>query len=455
MSKFEDLWCYEAVRLREQTPPALDDQDANERALQTRGSVAQRLMVRARILSVGSGLRDACHDAKTLMRLISLLACVIGLVAGISAALASLGDTAQPVNVIWALISLLLLPTVMLIVWLVSFWLSSDTGGWLGRWWQVAMSRLLRSGSRALVWQAWLAVAERSRTERWWLGLMTHAIWLSVLSGMVLGLITAFSLRHYTFVWQTTWLSEGVFVQLAQTVGSLPDALGLTMPTVEIIKASGNVAMDEPSARLAWANWLVGAMMVFGLLPRLLALVASALVLHFKHRAAQIKPDDAYAMAIQHKFDRLSAKSEVDGPAGANDAWPQISGIPLDVAQSDAAVVAIETRLDEDMQRQLGPDASVLPAVDDRRSRREAERQLSELLPRRLLIVVDARQTPDRGLIRTVLMLGKQAVQTKVLLLHVDSSRARQSSWRERLETIGLRVSDPDDLLVWLKHQGT
>jgi hypothetical protein len=455
MLKFDDLWCYEAVRLREQQPPALEDRDANDQALKASDDITSRLMARARLLSVSSGLARACHDAKTLMRVITLIACLTGFVGGVSAALASLGDSAQPVNVIWALISLLLLPTALLFVWLVACVVSSDTGGWFGRLWQLAMARLSRSGSSALTWQAWLAVAERARSERWWLGLLTHTIWFSVLLGMVLGLITAFSLRHYTFVWQTTWLSDGVFVQLAQAIGSLPSKLGLTMPTTDIIEASGHVAIDEPSARLAWANWLVGAVIVFGLLPRLLGVVVSALMLHRHHRQVHIKADDAYAIAVRHKLERLACKSDVDGPPGANDTWPQMSGIAPDDARSDAAVVALETRLGEDLHGQIGLDAKVAPAVDDRRSRQHAEQRLSEWRPQRLLIVVDARQTPDRGLIRTILTLGKLAVQTKVFLLHADHSRARIDSWRQRLDAIGLTCNDPHDLLSWLRKDRT
>jgi hypothetical protein len=129
MLKFDDLWCYEAVRLREQQPPALEDRDANDQALKASDDITSRLMARARLLSVSSGLARACHDAKTLMRVITLIACLTGFVGGVSAALASLGDSAQPVNVIWALISLLLLPTALLFVWLVACVVSSDTGG--------------------------------------------------------------------------------------------------------------------------------------------------------------------------------------------------------------------------------------------------------------------------------------------------------------------------------------
>lgn len=455
MLKFDDLWCYEAVRLREQERPAVDDRQANERALNADGSQTDRLMARARALADSCGVQQACAETRSLMRVMTLLGCLTGFMGGVSAALASLGDSTQPVNVIWALISLLLLPTAMLLVWLASFAWSSDSGAWFGRLWQFVMARLVRSGPRALTWQAWLVVAQRTRSERWWLGLLTHTIWFSVLLGMVLGLITAFSLRHYTFVWQTTWLADAVFVQLAQAIGYLPSKLGFTMPGVDIIKASGNVAIDESSARLAWANWLAGTVVVFGLLPRLLAMVISGMILYHRHRDMPIKPDDAYGMAVRQKLDRLAAKSHVDGPPGVNDRWPKISGIAAESARSESAVVAVETRLEEALHAQLGTNVNVLASVDDRRSRNEAQQRLSELLPNRLLIVVDARQTPDRGLIRTIFAFGSQAVHTKVLLLHDGSTRARTQSWQQRLDSIGLTRDAPQDLLAWLRGERT
>ena len=453
MSKFNNLWCYEAVRLREQRPPSVDDQTANEKALESSSDIAARLFARARVISGGTGLQTAFVEARSAMRLSALAVSVLGLLAGISAAMASLGDGTQPVNVIWALVSLLLLPTLMLVIWLASFMVSSESGGWFGRLWQLTLGRLLSAGPRAIVWKAWLALVQRARSERWWLGLLTHTIWFSVLLGMVLAMFTAFSLRHYTFVWQTTWLSDGVFIQFAQAVGAWPSSLGFTVPDVQTIRDSGNVALDVPGARMAWANWLMGAVVVFGLLPRLLAMTASILMVRHLHRRLMLKLDDAYALAIAHKFERLVANSQVDGPPGAQESWPQISGIAPEDALTDAAAAVLEASLSEAVHSQLGIDTALLPPIDDRASRKQAQEHLSQLKPRRLLVVLDARQTPDRGLMRTLLDLASQAVNTRVLLLHHQDARARLPAWQERLQAVGLpsESANAEDILAWLR----
>jgi len=453
MLKFNNLWCYEAVRLREQRPPALDDHKANEQALASASDLSGRLVARAQVLAAGTGLKTAFVEARSAMRYSALAVSALGFLAGISAAMASLGDSTQPVNVIWALVSLLLLPTLMLVVWLASFMVSSETSGWFGRIWQLTLGRLLRSGPRALVWQAWLALAQQARSERWWLGLLTHTIWFSVLLGMVLAMFTAFSLRHYTFVWQTTWLSDGVFVQFAQAIGAWPSSLGFTVPDVQTIRDSGNVALDAPGARLAWANWLMGAVVVFGLLPRLLAMMASAFMLRHLHRRLRLRLHDAYALAIGHKFERLTASSQVDGPPGAQESWPQIFGIAPEEARTDAVVAVLEASLDDEVHSQTGVQTTVLPPIDDRASRKQAQARLSQLKPKRLLVVVDARQTPDRGLMRTLIDLGSQAVSTRVLLLHPEDARARLPAWHERLKAIGLPTdaTSSDAVMTWLR----
>lgn len=54
---------------------------------------------------------------------------------GLSAGLAALGDAGKPVNVIWALLALISLPTLSLLLWMISCVLPQAKGGWLGQAW--------------------------------------------------------------------------------------------------------------------------------------------------------------------------------------------------------------------------------------------------------------------------------------------------------------------------------
>lgn len=448
----DDLWRYEMVRLREQDSRPLDDHRANEAAIRCGADAQMRLLARASELSRTGGLEQARQKADRVFRKGLVLLCVLSIMAGVSAGIASLGDTTRPVNVLWALGSLLLLPSITLLVWLITLFLGSGAGGWLGFWVQALAGRVLSRGPTAYAWQAWLRLAERAGADRWWFAVLTHGIWLCLLSGMALSLIAAFSFRHYTFVWQTTWLSDAVFVQAAQAVGAIPAQLGFTMPDIAAIRASGNVAQDEPAVRLAWANWLVGALLVFGWFPRLLLLLASTLVLRRRYAVSRIDLQEAYALNILRKLDRQSARSEVDAAPGPLEQWTKIAGIDPAMATTAAALVVLETRLPPEVKALLPEHVIFLPPIDDLDSRHQAIDRLRQIKPAKLLVVVDARQTPDRGVLRTLHALGERAAQTRVFLSHGSDARARLSAWAKQLENIGLQIqgNDAGTQLAWL-----
>lgn len=453
MNKFENAWCYETVRLRDQSGELFDDRHANQIAILASTNTACRLLTRAHEVSRTNGLDQPRRDVRQTLRIGVLLIWMLSLVTGVSAGLASLGDSTQPVNVLWAVGSLLLLPTLMLLAWLMTFVMRSGSGGWLARGVQMIVGRLLSRGATALAWQAWLRVIGQAKAQRWWLAFLTHSIWFWVMTGALLSLIVAFSLRHYTFVWQTTWLSGDVFVQMAQWIGALPAKLGFVMPTADEIQASGNVAVDQPDIRLAWSNWLVGAVLVFGWLPRALLAMTSWFVLHRRYTSLRLDLEDAYALAVREKLNRLVAKSDVDAPPGPAEQWQSLIGISPDAALTRAAVVILETALSSELHARLPVDAVLLPPVDDQASRELTLKRLSDIKPGRLLVIADARQTPDRGVIRAILSFGAQAVKTSVYLLHTEDPRARRKAWEKRLEDIGLAnpFDQPDAQLDWLR----
>lgn len=438
MQTFEQLWRYETVRQQELDQQIFDDAHANRKALEMGQDLRDQLLWRAHELAKTHGGEQAQSKARQVMRMALGLLGALGLLIGVSAGLASLGDSARALNLLWALGSLLLVPTLALVMWLVLMVSASGSGGWLGHWWQWLVGRLLKTRQNRAVWQGWLRLSANAQTERWWLALATHGMWLAIITGVLIAMVMAFSLRHYTFVWETTWLGEDVFVRVAQFIGWLPELMGFQAPDDQTIRASGNVAVDTSAARMAWASWLVGAVFVFGWLPRLILVGISAFVLRQRYKRYQLDCDDAYALSVRAKLARLQNPHQVDGPDGAPDQWQQLVGIEPAQAQSEAAWLAFELQPQAQAQQALSASARPIPAADDRESRQQATSLLQQLLPRRLLIVLDARQTPDRGAIRALLGFGALAVQTRVLLLHASDARARGAAWQERLNQAGV-----------------
>lgn len=452
MQKLIDVWRYEAFRQLELATPFLSDKRANAVAVEGSDRPQDWLIKRAIQLAGAHGIDLAMNRAiqwfwRTLLGIWILSFCI-----GISAGLAALGDSATPVNVIWTIGSLLVLPTLTLVIWALTLVMGAGSGGWLGQWWQVLMNRVLKRNQDAVVWRAWLDLSNCNHTQRWWLAFATHTCWLWVMAGVAASFLFAFSLRHYTFMWQTTWLSPSVFVEIAKVIGAVPNLLGFQVPDTATITASGNVALDSIEARMSWANWLLGVVVVFGLLPRLLVATLSSVMLTRRYRSLGVRTDDAYAMTLIDRLGRVKHRVGVDGPAGHDDKLGVLHRLRPQDAGSQALVAALETSVPDRLLAALGASVPVWGNVDDIQSRKACGAQLDSAKPRKLLIVVDACQTPDRGSLRTILAFGSKAVETGILLANADSPRARLSAWQLKLQSIQVPkiFAASDDAARWL-----
>src|SRR5690606_17485402 len=82
-------------------------------------------------------------------------------------------------------------------------------------------------------------------------------------------------------------LSADAYVPLTQWLAAMPALIGFPVPTPEDVRASEWVRRGEAAAvaRDAWAGLLVGALVVYGLAPRLV-LLPLRLALHARARRA-------------------------------------------------------------------------------------------------------------------------------------------------------------------------
>ena len=262
MRYLDDAWRYELVRLNESESTWLNDTLANREVVQQTDNRLPQLWRRAQLLAPGLGAVTTMQNVTSTLKASAMILGLLAIVLGLSAGLAALGDSAEPVNVIWALLAVLLVPTLSLLLWIVSCLLPQAKGGWLGQGWEWVANRWLSRGKAARAWRAWLNVAEERQATKWWLAVVTHSFWVATLAGALLALLVAFSLRHYTFMWQTTWLEAAVFVELAQAISVFPAWLGFNVPEAQTILMSGNQAVDQSTIRTQWAHWLVGAVLL-------------------------------------------------------------------------------------------------------------------------------------------------------------------------------------------------
>lgn len=452
LTPLDELWLTEAVRLREQHAGPLEDEEASRRARASAGDLLTRIKNRALWLAERDGMLAALQHWKQGARLSVIVLVVFAVISGAGLAFAALGDGQTPVNVFWALGSLLGLNLILLIIWLSGLLFAGDSAASLGRLWLWLSEKLARDARAAQLAPALILLLQRKRLNRWVLGVCVNGLWLLALLSALTLLLLLMATRRYGFVWETTILGSDTFVSLTQGLGTLPSLLGFSVPGEDMIRASGDSALVIENARQAWAAWLVGVLVVYGIAPRLIL----TLLCYDRWRAGRKHLVlDLSQPGFAELRERLMPSSE---RLGINDAAPaqihQVQGGAAAMDSEGALLVAIEL----DDQRPWPPklpktiaDAGIL---DSRESRRVLLDQLTRYPPARLTIACDPRRSPDRGSLALVAELARCAADTRIWLLPAPSGQAldadRLGDWHSALQQLDLKWVDSAPL-TWLE----
>nr|WP_217501224.1 DUF2868 domain-containing protein [Pseudomonas brassicacearum] len=439
----QNLWLTETIRLREEHAGPLEDQEANRLARAAGGDLATRIHHRARWLAERDGLTAALHHWLQGARLALIALALLAIISGAGLGFAALGDGQAPVIVFWALGSLLGLNLILLIGWALGLIFAGEQGATLGRLWLWLSEKFARDAKAAHLAPALLLLLQRHKLNRWALGVLVNGLWLlAMLSALVIVLLLM-ATRRYGFVWETTLLGGETFVAMTQALGALPALLGFSVPTVEMIRASGDGALNIESARQAWATWLVGVLLVYGLLPRL---CLALLCLWRWRRGRTTLRLDLNLPGYAQLRERLMPSSE---RLGVNDAAPaQLHRVESAVSAMDsdgALLVAIELD-DRPWPPKLPETVKSAGILDSRESRHKLLEQLSRFPPARLAIACDPRRSPDRGSLALIAELARCASATRVWLLQAPPGEAldaeRLGDWHTALQQLQLPFAD-------------
>jgi len=444
VTELNNLWLTETIRLREEHAGPLDDLEANRLARTAGGDLPTRIQRRALWLAERDGLTNALTHWLQGARLALLVLVIVAVVSGAGLAFAALSDGQIAVNVFWALGSLLGLNLILLLSWALGLVFAGEHGATLGRLWLWLSEKLARDAKAAQLAPALLLLLQRHKLNRWAIGVLVNSLWLLAMLSALAILLTLMATRRYGFVWETTLLSADTFVAMTQTLGTLPALLGFNVPTVEMIRASGDTALNIESARQAWATWLVGVLVVYGVVPRLL--LALFCLWRWKTGQAALRLDlnlPGYAQLRE----RLMPTSE---RLGISDAAPdQLHRVESSVSElhSDGALlVAIELDGQRPWPPQLPKTVSDAGILDSRESRNKLLEQLSRFPPARLLIACDPRRSPDRGSLALIAELARNASATRVWLLQAPPGEAldaeRLGDWHTALQQLELPFAD-------------
>ncbi|KAF1069187.1 MAG: putative membrane protein [Pseudomonas citronellolis] len=452
-SPFDRLWLCEAVRLREEQAGPLEDAEANRRALASAHDLPRRIEARALWLAARDGLDRAQRTWKQGAHLALYLLLLLALLSGAGLALAALGDGQRPVNVFWALASLLGLDLLMLAGWALGFALGGgEAAGALGRLWLWLSSKLARDAQAAHLAPALLVLLGRQRLTRWGLGLLVHGLWLVILSVALVVVLALLSTRRYGFVWETTILGGDTFVALTHALGSLPAWLGFPQPDSELVRASGDSLVASEAARHAWAGWLVGVLVVYGVLPRLLLW---GLCLWRWQQGRRGLTLDLNLPGYSLLRERLQPSSERLGVSdAAPDALHEVA-IGAGVAAAEGALlVAIELADRPGWPPKLPAGVVDAGVLDDGAQRRRLLEQLTRYPPARLVIACDPRRSADRGTLALIAELARCATATRVWLLQPPPGESqdgeRLGDWHAAIERLQLAHTGASPL-PWLE----
>ena len=451
LTSLQNLWLTETVRLREEHAGPLDDLEANRLARAAGGDLPGRIQRRALWLAERDGLTAALKHWLQGARLALVLLAIFAVLSGAGLAFAALGQT--PVNVFWALGSLLGLNLILLLSWALGLIFAGEHGATLGRLWLWLSEKLARDAKAAQLAPALLLMLQRKKLNRWALGTLVNGLWLLAMVSVLFLLLTLMATRRYGFVWETTILSADTFINMTQALGALPALLGFNVPTVEMIRASGDTALNIESARQAWATWLVGVLVVYGVLPRLL--LALFCFWRWNSGKAALRLDlnlPGYAQ-LRERLMPTSERLGITDPEPAQ--LHRVESTVGEHASDGALLVAIELDDQHSWPPTLPKNVSNAGILDSRESRNKLLEQLSRFPPARLAIACDPRRSPDRGSLALIAELARNATATRVWLLQAPSGQAldaeRLGDWHVALQQLELPFADCAPL-NWLEH---
>ncbi len=496
LSRFEACWVAEAVRLRELAEAAelgigivggSRSSVLADVALPIVGGEEAWLLRRAETIARDNGMLEATLAWRRRAAVMMGLLCVLAVVSGFSAALGFFGAGERAVNVTWTLLGLIGMPVVALLLWIVSSLLAGRVGaGVPGELWMWLMSHAPRFGGKSnhaaevAVVRALATMSSRSGLARWWLGFITHTLWLLMIAACLVAMLLALSLRSYSFVLETTILKPEDIAGLVQNIAALPASLGFVVPDAEMVTAalaatqtdassavvatdsaaslSADLAVDASASfatqseaeRRAWSSWLVGGLLVYALLPRLLVWMFAAV------RLWQLRAGLALDIRLPGYTELLrhSASPESPGVVDAAPALPQPTQVAAihRVRNHDAVLLGLELGRDllwpparlATPRTVAGGGYAVTEVVESREQRRSTLAQLASHAPAKLLLACDVRLSPDRGTLGWIVEVSHYAGELRVWLVSPDSAEDvtaawnRELTWRDSLAAIGL-----------------
>lgn len=365
---------------------------------------------------------------------------LVAVLAGAITSIKALGNAGTQLNIFWVLGVLLGLSWLSLLLWFITLLLNRDHAGVLAPLFRKLLDRFLPERREPSAQQAadrvWLQRLFFSASGFLRLGWITHVLWSAYLLGGLLGLLLLFTTRQFDFVWESTLLGGDSFVAITQALTPPLAAIGVPVPDANQILASSldQTPADAAQTRRVWAIFLLGCVLIYGLLPRLLI----GLICMLGERRLQARQtldfNRPYHIRLQREFWPQGSRARVLD-ADQQPAQPQPSAGKSGQLPANCLWIGLEL-----------PGNYALPAgvpeglinVRDEPSKRQALAVIAEQSSA-VALLIDGNKAADRGLQRVVVELANAAGAHNLwLVLRPQPAQEKQQSWLQAAARAGL-----------------
>ncbi len=385
---------------------------------------------------IQSAIQFAPVIFRRLLIAVSVLLVLIGAVTSIKA----LGNAGTQLNIFWVLGVLLGLSWLSLVLWLATLLLNRDHAGVVAPLFGKVLGRLLPERQQPTPKQAagrvWLQRLFLSTSGFLRLGWITHWLWSAYLLGGLLGLLLLFATRQFDFVWQSTLLGGDSFVQITQTLTPQLAALGVPVPDAQQILASSidQTPANAAETRRVWALFLLGCVLLYGLLPRILIGVICAVGEWRLQSRQTLDLNQPYFIRLQREFWPQGSHGKI---LDADDRPPQMRQTLVSPRPPPADCLWLGLELPREFTLPAGMETDFINVRDD-----ASQRQALAVIQhnkRPVAVLIDGHKAADRGLQRIVIDLASASGPRNLwLVLQPLPAEAKYQSWLQAAARAGL-----------------
>ena len=446
ISNFDRRLQIEQIRYMETEHALACDSEEHFSDHNERKDFEDHLWLRAQCLVEQHDLSSLLGHAAKLSRYAKMLALFAAALLGALGSIYAITDS-HTINIYWLLLVLLGFNLLSMLLWLtgISLNIESLTSGMLARFtgWlpghfnsKSQTNDADNNKNRMQADKAWLDRYFSGAIGKWQLSKISHQLWLVYLFTGLIFLVLLLMVRQYDFVWGTTLLSDSIFIKMTNVLSMPLDILGFATPSAELVQETRIGAQTlTVEHRYHWAQFLLGSLLCFGIVPRILLWAWSAMMCR---RAKNLFTLDYYLPYYINLRQRLMPMAS-HGEIVDADTSPPVSAktqvqIPVPHALPvDTQWVAVE--LGDNMN---WPPASINMANDlgqviNRESLALVLQSLQGNKHPVVAVAVSSARSPDRGVQRTIASLISNSAQRWLVLLkeHEDApvSNTRLAAW--------------------------